>query len=180
MTRFPRRGAPAVLVALVVLSACALVTTVAVQRVVGWTPLVDPGAVLGALRAARWTDPAVVAAASVCVLVGAGLLLCALLPGTPTVLPLRDDDPRIDRAVRSGATRKSVRRVLRSAASSVDGVASVRLLLTGRAVTATATTHRAITDGLADAVRAAIEDRLDRIGQAGRPAVGVRIRRRGR
>ncbi|GAA3001130.1 DUF6286 domain-containing protein [Actinokineospora diospyrosa] len=175
MTRFPRRSAPAVVVALVLFAACALVTTVAVQQLLGRTPWVDPRAVFGALRDARWSDPAVAVVASVCAVLGACLLLCALLPGTPVVLPLRDDDPDTDRAISSGVTRRGLRRVLRSTASSVDGVASARLVLTERAISATVTTHRVITDGVADAVRAALEHRLDRIGQAARPTVRVRV-----
>ncbi|GLW89680.1 DUF6286 domain-containing protein [Actinokineospora globicatena] len=172
MKRFPRRSTPAVLVALVVLAACALVTTVAVRQVLGQPPWVDPRAVFDA----RWSDPTVVLAAVVCVLVGVCLLLCALLRGTPTVLPLRDDDPETERAVGSGATRRSLRDTLRTAAASVDGVAAARLVLTDRAVTATVTTHRASTNGLADAVIAAVEHRLDRVGPATRPGVRVRVR----
>lgn len=178
MKRFPRRSAPAVLVALVVLATCVLVTAVAVRQVLGLTPWIDTRAVFGALHDTRWTDPVVTLAATACVVLGVVLLLCALLPGTPTVLPLRDDDPGTDRAVDSGVTRRSLHRALRTAASSVDGVTTAGIALTRRAVTATVTTDRTTTAGLADAVRAAVEERLDRIGPVTRPAVSVRVRAR--
>ncbi|ACU36730.1 MULTISPECIES: DUF6286 domain-containing protein [Actinosynnema] len=176
MKRLPRRSAPAVLVALAVLAACALVTTVAVRQAFGLSPWIDPRAVAGALHGARWTDPLVVLAASVCAVLGAVLLLCALLPGAPTVLPLRDDDPDSDHALESGVTRRSLRNVLRATASSVDGVTTAKLALTRRAATATATTDRTGTTGLADAVRVAVAERLDRVGPLDRPTVTVRLK----
>ncbi|ATE55787.1 DUF6286 domain-containing protein [Actinosynnema pretiosum] len=178
MKRSSRRSAPAVLVALAVLAACAVVTTVAARRILGLTPWIETGALFAALHGARWTDPVVTLAAAACALLGAVLLLCALLPGAPTVVPLRDDDPDVERAVSSGVTRRSLRRALRATAASVDGVNAAGLVLTRRAVSATVTTDRTSTAGLADAVRAAVEERLDRLGPAGRPEVGVRVKAR--
>ncbi|GAA3872955.1 hypothetical protein GCM10022243_42620 [Saccharothrix violaceirubra] len=178
MKRFSRRSVPAVLVALVVLAACVVVTVVAVRQILGLTPWIDTHAVFRALHGTRWTDPVVVFAAAACVVLGVVLLLCALLPGEPTVLPLRDDDPDTDRAVDSGVTRRSLRRVLRTAASSVDGVTAARLVLTRRAIIATVTTDRTSTTGLADAVRVAVGKRLDGLGPMTRPPLDVRVRDR--
>ncbi|MER5261830.1 DUF6286 domain-containing protein [Actinosynnema sp. NPDC002837] len=178
MKRLPRRSAPAALVALAVLAACVLVTAVSVQQVLGLAPWIDTHAVFGALHDTRWTDPVVVPAATTCAVLGVVLLLCALLPGPPTVLPLRDDDPDTDRAVSSGMTRRSLRRALRAAASSVDGVTTAAIALKRRAVTATVTTDRTTTAGLADAVRTAVGERLDRLGPVTRPTVAVRLKAR--
>ncbi|MGW6443199.1 DUF6286 domain-containing protein [Lentzea sp. NPDC055074] len=178
MTRLPRRSTPAVLVALTVLAVCVLVAVVSVQMILGQDPWVDPRALFGALHDTRWADPVVTLTAAACVVLGAGLLLCAVLPGRPTVLPLRDDDPDTSSTVDSGTTRRSLRNVLRTAASSVDGVTATRLDLGRRTVTATIRTDRTITEGLADAVRGALENRLDHVGPAARPAVVVRVRAR--
>ncbi|WP_309114613.1 DUF6286 domain-containing protein [Saccharothrix sp.] len=178
MKRLPRRSTPAVLVALAVLAVCVLVTVVSVQQALGLASWIDTRAVFGALHDTRWTDPVAVLAAVTCVVLGVVLLLCALLPGAPTVLPLRDDDPDTDRAVDSGMTRRSLRRALRTAASSVDGVTTAAIALKRRAVTATVTTDRTTTAGLADAVRAAVGQRLDRLGPATRPTVAVRLKAR--
>ncbi|MDX3659703.1 DUF6286 domain-containing protein [Streptomyces sp. ID05-26A] len=178
MTRLPRRSTPAVLVALTVLATCVLVAVVSVQMILGEEPWVDPRALVGALHDTRWADPVVTLTAAACAALGAGLLLCAVLPGKPTVLPLRDDDPDTRSTVDSGATRRSLRAVLRTAASSVDGVTATRLDLGRRAVTATVRTDRTITDGLAATVRGAVENRLDHIGPAARPAVIVRVKAR--
>jgi hypothetical protein len=57
----------------------------------------------------------------------------------------------------------------------VDGVSGAKLKLKRRKVFAKVTTGRTTTDGLADAVRAAIEHRLDQITPALRPTVKVKV-----
>ncbi|SDG71121.1 MULTISPECIES: DUF6286 domain-containing protein [Lentzea] len=178
MKRLPRRSTPAVLVALTVLAACVLAAVVSVQTLLGQDPWVDPRAVFAAVHDTRWEDPVVALTAAVCVVLGAGLLLCAVLPGNPVVLPLRDDDPDTRSTMDSGVTRRSLRNVLRTAASSVDGVTAARLTLGRRTITTTVSTDRTITDGLAAAVRGAVENRLDRIRPAIRPAVVVHVKAR--
>ncbi len=169
MKRHPRRSLPSVLVALVVLAGCVPAAAVAVQTLIGEKPWISYDAVASALHGTRWSDtlPAIVGGGLA--LIGLLLLASAIVPGRPTVLPL-DGDPD------SGASRRSYRSTLRTAASAVDGVAGAKLKVKRRKIVSVVTTGRTNTAGLADAVRSAVEDRLAQIGPATVPAVRVRIK----
>ncbi|WP_409494093.1 DUF6286 domain-containing protein [Amycolatopsis sp. cmx-11-12] len=169
MKRRPRRSVPAVLVALVVLAGCVLAATVAVQTIIGEKPWVSYDAVATALHDTRWSDPLPAIAGGVVALIGLLLLVTAIVPGRPTVLPLEGGPD-------SGASRRSYRSTLRTAASTVDGVAAAKLKVKRRGIVSVVTTGRTNTAGLADAVRAAIEHRLAQIGPATVPAVRVRVK----
>ncbi len=172
MKRLPRRSAPAVLTAVVLLAVCVLVATVAIQTILGHTPWVDYRTAADALNATRWNDLVPVIVGGAAAVLGLVLLLAAFLPGKPTVLPLRDDETSIE----SGASRRSYRSTLRTAATGVDGVSGAALSVGRRKVAAVVRTDRTNTDGLADAVRASLEHRLDQIAPAGRPELKVKIK----
>ncbi|SFW70890.1 DUF6286 domain-containing protein [Amycolatopsis australiensis] len=129
MKRRPRRSAPA--------------AVVAIQLILGERPWISYDAVATTLHGQHWSDLLPAIAGGVTAALGLVLLLAAILPGAPTVLPLNGPFD-------AGAARGSYRSTLRAAAARVDG--------------------------LADAVRAAVDDHLDRIAPATRPAVTVRIR----
>ncbi len=169
MKRRPRRSVPAVLVALVVLAGCVLAAAVAVQTIIGEKPWVSYDAVASALHGTRWSDPLPAIAGGVVALIGLLLLVSAIVPGRPTVLPLEG-------GLDSGAARRSYRSTLRTAASTVDGVSAAKLKVKRRGIVSVVTTGRTNTEGLADAVRAAIEHRLSQIGPATVPAVRVRVK----
>ncbi|MEV6908716.1 DUF6286 domain-containing protein [Amycolatopsis sp. NPDC051071] len=169
MKRRPRRSVPATLTAVVLLAACALVAVVAIQLLLGETPWIRYDTVAGALHDLRWTDVVTAIAGAGVVVLGLALVLAAILPGKPTVLPLRGDPD-------SGASRRSYRSTLRAAASTVDGVSGATVKLKPRTVFAKVSTGRTTTDGLADAVRGAVEHRLDQIDPVVRPAVKVKVR----
>jgi hypothetical protein len=57
----------------------------------------------------------------------------------------------------------------------VDGVTAAKLRLGRRKVAAVVRTNRTNTTGLGDAVRAAIEHRLDQINPANRPTLTVKV-----
>ena len=121
-------------------------------------------------RRPRRSTPAVLTALvllAVCVLV----TVAAILPGAPTVVPLSGDPVGMD----SGANRRSLRTTLRAAASTVDGVSATKLRLGRRKVAAVVRTNRTNSTGLDDAVRAAIEHRLDQINPANRPIATVKV-----
>jgi hypothetical protein len=170
--RRPRRGVPAVLTAVVLVSACALVATVAIQTLLGRTPVIGYRAAADALHGVRWSDLPPALAGGAAVVLGLVLLLAAVLPGTPTVLPLDDDET----AIESGASRRSYRSTLRAAASSVDGVSGAALSLGRRKVAAVVRTDRTNTDGLAEAVRASLDHRLDQITPSSRPELKIKIK----
>lgn len=171
MKRRPRRSTPAVLTALGLLVACALVAVVAIQMIIGASPLVDYRSVATTLHGMHWNDFGVALAGGVLALAGLLMLLAAILPGAPTVLPLSGDPVGMD----SGATRRSLRSTLRAATSTVDGVSGAKLRLGRRKVAALVRTTRTNTAGLDDAVRAAIEHRLDQINLANRPSLTVKV-----
>ncbi len=168
MKRRTRRSIPATLTAVVLLAACVLVAVVAIQMIAATTPWFSYESAARTLHDTHWNDvvPAVAGGASA--LLGLVLLLAASLPGKLTVLPLEGE-------VDSGASRRSYRSTLRSAASTVDGVSRVRVRLRRRTVSAAVTTGRTSTDGLADAVHRALERRLDQLTPVARPSVRVSV-----
>lgn len=162
MKRRPRRGVPATVVAVVLLAAGAFAAIVAVQVLLGERPWLSYDWAARSLHDIAWRDTVVLIAGIVVAVVGLVVLLAALLPGRLTVFPLRDNDSGLD----SGASRRSFLGTLRTAAASVDGVSSARLRLGRRKVRAAVRTNRVTTEGLADAVRTAVEHRLTQIGPA--------------
>ncbi|MEW1723316.1 DUF6286 domain-containing protein [Streptomyces sp. NPDC093109] len=175
MKRRPRRALPAALTALALLAGCTVVAVVAVQMIAGRPEWISYHAVADALHATRWTDPAPAVAGAVTALAGLLMVGAAVLPGRPAVLPLAGDPDAPD-VLDAGASRRGLRGTLRTAAAGVDGVSRVRVTLRRRRIAARVRTDRTNTEGLADAVRTALEQRLDRIGPADRPAVKVTLR----
>ncbi|MDT8910021.1 DUF6286 domain-containing protein [Amycolatopsis sp. PS_44_ISF1] len=172
MKRRPRRSVPATLTALVILAVCVFAAAVSIQLIIGEKPWISYAAVTGWLHDRHWTDPIPGIAGGVAALLGLILLLAAVLPGKATVLPLRGD-------LDSGASRRSYRSTLRTAASSVEGVSGAKVKLGGRRVKAVVTTARTNTDGLAEAVRTAVEQRVGQIDPVTPPAVKVRLKTSG-
>ncbi|MET9259490.1 DUF6286 domain-containing protein [Amycolatopsis sp. NPDC004079] len=169
MKRRTRRSLPASLTAGALLAVCVLVAVAVIQRLTGNQPWLDYRAVATAVHNAHWTDlvPALISGAVA--LVGLVLLWAALLPGKRRILPLTGDPD-------SGADTVGYRSALRAAATGVDGVDRARLSTGSRKVKVRVKTARTRTDGLTDAVRSAVESRLDHIAPARRPAVSVRVR----
>ncbi|AXG76644.1 DUF6286 domain-containing protein [Streptomyces paludis] len=172
MKRRPRRALPAALTALALLAGCTVVAVVAVQMIAGRPEWISYHSVADALHATRWTDPAPAVAGAVTALAGLLMVGAAVLPGRPTVLPLAGAPGTQD----AGAARRGLRGTLRTAAAGVDGVSRVRVTLRRRRIAARVRTDRTNTEGLADAVRTALEQRLDRIDPADRPTVKVTLR----
>lgn len=171
MKRRPRRGTPAVLTALVLLAACVLTAVVAIQMIIDEPAWVDYRSVATTLHDLHWNDLGTALAGGALALAGLLLLLAAILPGAPTVLPLSGDPTGMD----SGANRRGLRSTLRHAVSTVDGVSGAKLRLGRRKVTAVVRTNRTNTTGLDDAVRAALEHRLDQLNLADRPPAAVKV-----
>ncbi|WP_327323450.1 DUF6286 domain-containing protein [Streptomyces sp. NBC_01210] len=168
MKRRPRRTIPAILTGLVLLTTCVLIAIVGIQLIIGQTPLIRYRSVTDALHSTQWNDTATLGAGAAAVLLGLLMLLAALLPGKPTVLPLAGD-------MDAGVTRSSLRNALQSTAGSVDGVSRAKLKLGRRTIVAHIRTDRTNTVGLTDAVRAALDERLDQVTPLTRPAVKIRL-----
>jgi hypothetical protein len=173
MMRRPRRTVPAAVTALVLLSVCVLTAISAIQLLADQRPLISYAAIADLALTTRWDSLAVLTASGLVMLIGLILLLTAILPGRPTVIPLRATDTSA--AIDTGASRRSLRSTLRAAANAVDGVTATTLTLRRRTVIAVIRTHRTTPEGLSEAVRAAISHRLDQISPATRPAVRVRV-----
>lgn len=173
MIRYPRRTAPATLTALGLLLACVLVALYAVQMLAGRPPMVSYATLAQAANTTHWNDPGLALGGGAVALLGLILLLCALLPGRPTVVPLRTGDTTSPTT--AGASRRGLGNSLRAAANSVAGVTTSRLRLGRGTVAATVRTDRTNTEGLADAVRTAIEHRLDQTSPVRRPATRVTV-----
>ncbi|HEX7302066.1 DUF6286 domain-containing protein [Lentzea sp.] len=171
MKRRTRRSLPASLTALVLLGAGVVTTISAVQHLTGDRPWLDITAIASALHSVQWTDQITLVAAAVVAVLGLVLVLAAVLPGAVTVLPLAGTPD-------SGITRSGYRSALRTAANDVDGVSAAEAAIGTRRVTVRATTARTHTEGLTDAVRAAVETRLDELAPSRRPAVVVKLRAR--
>lgn len=76
----------------------------------------------------------------------------------------------------AGITRRSLRRDLQNTAANVDGVSRADLKLGRRTIVARIRTDRTNTAGLTDAVRAALDRRLDQVTPLIRPAVKIQLR----
>jgi hypothetical protein len=173
MMRRPRRTVPATVTALVLLSVCVLTAISVIQILVDQRPLISYAAIADLAHTTHWDSLPVLTASGLVMLIGLILLLTAILPGRPTVVPLQAVDNGTTMDI--GASRRSLRSTLRAAANAVDGVTATNLALRRRTVTAVVRTHRTTPEGLAEAVRAAIDHRLDQIAPATRPAVRVRV-----
>jgi hypothetical protein len=173
MMRRPRRTVPATVTALVLLSVCVLTAISVIQILADQRPLISYAAIADLAHTTHWNSLAVLTASGLVMLIGLILLLTAILPGRPTVFPLRATDTGAP--IDAGASRRSMRSTLRAAANAVDGVTTTTLKLRRGTVTAVVRTHRTTPEGLAEAVRAAIDHRLDQISPAARPAVRVRV-----
>ena len=180
MTRRPRRSLAATLAALVLLSACVLTATDAIQIQVHSHPWLSWHRFARYLHGLHWNGTVVAVTAGVLIALGVIALLAALLPGRPVLIALRGgqaegEEPGAGAAPLpdAGVSRRGLAAALRTAAASVDGVTSAKLSLHRHAVAATVYTLGS-TEGITDDVRAALEKCLDRIAPAARFAVRVR------
>ncbi|WP_233223863.1 DUF6286 domain-containing protein [Amycolatopsis sp. CA-128772] len=160
------------LTALVLLAACALVTTALVQRLLGERPVLSYDAVAARVHDTSWNELPVLVGGGAAVLAGCTLLAAALFRGRPAVLALTREPAEIN----AGTPRHGLERSLRAAAASVDGVAGAKVRSGRRRIRVKVRTNRTNRSGLAAAVRATVQERLDRVGLAEVPEVRVRVR----
>lgn len=175
MIRRPRRSVAASLVALVLLAACVLLAVAVVQQLLGQRPVLPFGDLNALAAGLTGADVAFLVLAGVLALAGLVLVLVALRPGTPTVLPLAGRDGPDGTATDTGITRRSLDRALTDAATGVDGVARATVSSTRRKASVSA--HASFGDAatLRTAVRDAVSERLAAIGPARSPRVRVKV-----
>ncbi|WP_156046042.1 DUF6286 domain-containing protein [Herbidospora cretacea] len=133
----------------------------------GWSGL--PG-VLGL----AWGEPLVALTGSLMVASGTALLLLAMIPGRPRLVPLEVCDD----ALVLGLTRVGLKRTLVAVAMTVAGVDLAFVRLRRGQIEVTVLTRGNRTGGLLKEVGAAVGDRLEGLGVHGRHEVVVRLRRK--
>ena len=153
-----RRGTLAGIVALVGLLAAALGAIEAIWAVVEHEPwLVTADSVPHYLHRTRLADSVVLVVAVVATVVGALLLIAAAAPPRRRLIELTENDA----TVATGIPRRSVRRTLAAAATSVDGISGAEVKVRRRRITVRTATTLRNTEGLHSRVEAAVADRLD-------------------
>ncbi|TDB76456.1 hypothetical protein E1264_38485 [Actinomadura sp. KC216] len=126
-----------------------------------------------ALRGRTWDDPDVMIAAAGVAALGLAFLLAAL-PGRLRGMPLAGTDPRLAGVL----GRAALHRTLADAALGVHGIERARVRRRGlvrRRLVVRAATHYRNPANLAELVRRAVDERLDRIEPMRRPDVDVRL-----
>lgn len=172
MIRRSRRTVPAVLVALVLAAGCVAVIVSLAQRSAGTREYLSYDSVARELHATTWGEWPVLAAALALIVAGVLLLAVAVLPGRARMLPLAAED-----GMDAGVPAGDLRALLRTAATTVDGVDSARITLRRGTVRAIVGTdfHRGHTE-IADEVATVLSNRIQELG---RPARRVQVRVKG-
>ncbi|MCF6472407.1 hypothetical protein FAF44_29020 [Nonomuraea sp. MG754425] len=153
----PSRRVPAMIVAalLALLSLLVLAETLSglAGRPLRWIPY---DRLLAGAGSTLWSDPRMLLGSAVVALIGLGLLAVALVPGRPSMVPVRSGDPDLIIGLRP----RSVTRALAHAAEQVPGVRSARATRRGHTFAVTPTTYARETDGFGQDVRGAVLSRL--------------------
>ncbi|MEV4072540.1 DUF6286 domain-containing protein [Nonomuraea fuscirosea] len=174
----PQRRVPAVVVALLLTLLGLLVAVETLSGLFGrplrWIPYEG---VLSWAASTLWSDPLMLLASAVVTLLGLALLVTALVPGRPSMVPVRSGDPDVIIGLRP----KSVTRALAHAAEQVPGVHSARAVRHGHTFEVRPTTYGRDTDEFGQEVRGAVLTRLAALDlvEPYRVTVHVKERRRG-
>ncbi|GAA3114707.1 DUF6286 domain-containing protein [Streptosporangium carneum] len=153
----PRRVVPATITAALMTVAGALVAAEVISALLGrplrWIPY---DRLLSWASSTTWDDPSVTLGAALITLLGLLLVLLALVPGRPRLIPVRTDDP--DLVI--GMQPRGFIRALAHAAEQVPGVDHARVRLRGRTAEVTARSPLREPVGLAEAVQQAVTTRI--------------------
>ncbi|MGE7059834.1 DUF6286 domain-containing protein [Staphylococcus hominis] len=166
MTRRSRRALPATLTALVLLAVSVVVAVSAIQLALGETPLLPYDVIAARLNGTTWSATPVAVTGGVTAATGLLLLLIAALPGRARTTALDEH---------TAVSVRGLRNALRSAAR-VDGVESVAVKVRPGRVKAVVRTRRSAAQDIGDAVRHALERRVDEFALARPPQVVVRVK----
>ena len=177
MIRRPRRSVPAAITALIVLALCVAVAVATIQTLLGQAPFVRLDQLLAVSSSQQWNSVGAIVAAVVAAVLGVILLLAALRPGKPTVLPLarlvdHDGSPLADAGVR----RQTLAKDLTAAARAVNGVSTATVSARRATVTVTVVTASSEPEAVPGRVSERLTERLGEIAPARLPRVRVRAR----
>ncbi|WP_405493272.1 DUF6286 domain-containing protein [Nocardia sp. NBC_00511] len=134
MIRRPRRVWPAVLAALVIFALCLVAAISLIQKLTGGNQLVSYDSVATRLHGIYWTDPVVLTAGIVALVLGLFLLGLAVLPGRPVLLPLGEIAGST-----AGVARRSVRSALAREVNALPGIDAGRIALSRKKIRLKAT-----------------------------------------
>ncbi|MEQ4719117.1 DUF6286 domain-containing protein [Nonomuraea sp. B19D2] len=171
----PYRRVPAIVVAVLLTLLSFLVAAETISALVGrplrWVPY---DRMLGWASGTLWSNPLFLLASAVVALLGLALLVTALIPGRPSMMPVRSGDPDVIIGLRP----KTVSRALAHAAEEVPGVHSARATIRGRTVAVTPATSGWDQERFAQEVRTAVLTRLAGLDPVEPYRVAVNVKER--
>jgi len=172
----PRRVVPSVITALLMLVIGGLVAAEVISALLG-SPLrlVPYDRMLSWASSTPWTDPSVRMGALVPILLGLLLVLLALIPGRPRLIPVRTGDKDLIIGMRP----RGFAHALTHAAEQVQGVDRARVRVLGRTAHVKAVSFLRDTTGLEDAVRQAVTGRIATLNPVRDHSVRVKLREKG-
>jgi hypothetical protein len=158
------------------LAAAGVLTAIEVGlATLGRPPLLLPREqVTNLLQRSRWADAPVTLVLLGVAVLGLVLLVGQLVPRRTRLLPIADPTP----GVTAATTRRSLERALRRAATGADGITAASVTATARRVRVRAVTGLRDTTGVHAGVVTAVNEQLDGIGLARRPALSVSLRQK--
>lgn len=166
----PRRMVLAIIVAVLLLTVAVLTAVEVITWLTGDPLQVVPYERLDALARERtYDDPAMLALFGVIALAGLVLLVAALVPGRPRMVPLATGDP--DLVV--GLSRTGLKHALRAAAAEVPGVGQATVRLRRRKVVVHVSGGSQVPGEPAEGVRQAVTARLRELAPVRPPRVKV-------
>lgn len=173
----PQRRVPAVVVALLLTLLGLLVAVETLSGLFGrplrWIPYEGMRAWAASTL---WSNPLVLLASAVVTLLGLALLITAVVPGRPSMVPVRSGDPDVIIGLRP----KSATRALAHAAEQVPGVHSARAVRRGHTFEVRPTTYGRDTGEFGQEVRGAVLTRLAALDLVEPYGVTVHVKERRR
>ncbi|MEV8633451.1 DUF6286 domain-containing protein [Streptosporangium sp. NPDC051023] len=169
----PRRVVPAVITAALMTVAGVVVAAEVISALLGrplrWIPY---DRLLAWASSTTWDDPGVLLGAGVITALGLLLVLLAIVPGRPRLIPVRTGDPDLI----IGMQPRSFTRALAHAAEQVPGIDHARVRLRGK--TAEVTAHSPLREpaGLVEAVQRTVVERIAALGPLKDYPVRVNLR----
>ncbi|NRQ37221.1 hypothetical protein HII36_36095 [Nonomuraea sp. NN258] len=171
----PHRSIPASIVAIVLTLLSLLIAAETISALIGrplrWLPY--DGMLAGA-SSTPWSHPLALLGAGLVTLIGLALLLIALIPGRPRLVPVRTGDPELV----IGLRQKSFARALAHAAEEVPGVHHAQASIRGRTVAVTPFTSGWDPDAFGSAVHDAVLTRLAALNPVEPYRVAVNVKER--
>ena len=138
-------------------------------------PLVFPREqVVDAVQGNRWADTPVRGVLLGVAVLGLVLLVGHLVPRRARLLPIADATPGVTVAT----TRRSLERALRRAATAADGITAASVTARPRRVKVRAVTGLRDLTGVRAGLVSVVDEQLDAIGLARRPALSVSLRQK--